>query len=67
MVWNSTLKGEHKLVPGLLNMDWSAVVSSANNELPDTALFGTLGGTQNFAESHTSPSDAVKKLAKKYR
>lgn len=24
-------------------MDWSAVVSSASNELPDTALFGTLG------------------------
>ena len=35
--------GEHRLVPGLLNMDWSAVVSSASNELPDTALFGTLG------------------------
>lgn len=60
MVWNSTLKGEHKLVPGLLNMDWSAVVSSASNELPDTALFGTLGVRKNFAESHTSPSDAVR-------
>ncbi|MDE5491442.1 TonB-dependent receptor domain-containing protein [Elizabethkingia meningoseptica] len=57
-VWNSTLKGEHKLVPGLLNMDWSAVVSSASNELPDTALFGTLGVRRNFAESHTSPTDA---------
>ncbi|MDR2230739.1 MAG: TonB-dependent receptor [Flavobacteriaceae bacterium] len=57
-VWNSTLKGEHRLVPGLLNMDWSAVVSSASNELPDTALFGTLGVRKNFAENHTSPTDA---------
>lgn len=39
-------------------MDWSAVVSSASNELPDTALFGTLGVRKNFAENHTSPTDA---------
>ncbi|MBV8324899.1 TonB-dependent receptor [Chryseobacterium sp.] len=57
-IWNSTLKGEHKLIPGRLNMDWSAVVSSASNELPDTAFFGTLGVRNNFTDTHTSPTDA---------
>lgn len=57
-IWNSTLRGEHKLIPELLKMDWSAVISSASNELPDTSLFGTLGVRQNFVEQHTAPSNA---------
>ncbi len=55
-IWTSTLKGEHKLVSGKLNLDWSAVAGSADNQQPDGTSYGTLGLRRNFVETHTGPT-----------
>lgn len=57
-IWNSTLKGEHKIIPGKFLADWSAVVSSADNQIPGMATYGTLGTRSNNVDTHTTPVNA---------
>lgn len=57
-IWNSTLKGEHKLIPEILKLDWTAVFGSAENQQPDGTNYGTLGVRRNFVETHTGPTNS---------
>ena len=44
MIYNSTLHGDHTLLPGL-KFDWSGAIADASNNTPD---WGTLSSTSNF-------------------
>ncbi|MBS0031217.1 TonB-dependent receptor domain-containing protein [Chitinophaga sp. 22321] len=41
---STTLQGEHEVLPGRLKLDWSAVYSKANNNIPDLAEYEYDGG-----------------------
>ncbi|WP_291785052.1 TonB-dependent receptor [Cecembia sp.] len=47
---NATLQGNHNLKGGQLLMDWSALVSRAEFERPDNAIFSRNGGVVNGVE-----------------
>lgn len=59
-IWNSTLKGEHKIIPGKFSMDWTAVASSADNQTPDVANYGTLGTRVHNVDTNTTPTNAAR-------
>ncbi|SHI29571.1 TonB-dependent receptor [Cruoricaptor ignavus] len=59
-IWNTTLRGEHSIIPGRFSLDWSGVVSSADNQVPDQTNFGTLGIRRNFVDTQTSPNNAFR-------
>ncbi|WP_442588277.1 TonB-dependent receptor domain-containing protein [Pedobacter sp. AW31-3R] len=48
-IYNTTLHGEHTLVPQKLKLNWSAVYSSAKNDVPDEASV-TLNGLRTANE-----------------
>lgn len=52
-IYNSTLQGNHQLVPEKLKVQWSAVYSSAKNEVPDQNNINILGVRENFADRRT--------------
>lgn len=52
-IYNSTLQGNHQLIPGKLKIDWSAVYSSAKNEAPDQNNINILGVRENFQDRRT--------------
>jgi len=47
---NATLQGNHNLLDGKLIMDWSALVSRAEFDRPDNAIFIRNGGVENGIE-----------------
>ncbi|MFY0254149.1 TonB-dependent receptor domain-containing protein [Chitinophaga sp. 30R24] len=55
-IYNSTLHGDHKIIPGKLKLDWSAVFSSARNEVPDNTTIKLNGIRKNFEETPTTVS-----------
>ncbi len=52
-IYNSTLHGDHKLFNDKLSLRWSAVYSSAKNDVPDNTTISLNGLQQNFAGSRT--------------
>ncbi len=53
-IYNSTLQGEHVLIPGKLNVDWSAVYSRATSRIPDWAEYEYDGG---YYTDPSTPND----------
>lgn len=53
-IYNSTLHGEHKLFNQKLQLQWSAVFSSARNEVPDNTQISLNGLRRNFSEARLS-------------
>jgi len=53
-IYNSTLHGDHHIVPGKLKLQWSAVFSSARNEVPDNTSISLNGVRNNFQETRTT-------------
>jgi outer membrane receptor protein involved in Fe transport len=47
---NATLQGNHNLLGSKLLMDWSALVSRAEFDRPDNAIFSRNGGVENGVE-----------------
>ncbi|MBO9727342.1 MAG: TonB-dependent receptor [Chitinophaga sp.] len=60
-IYTSTLHGEHKLVPGTLKLDWSAVISSALNEVPDNTTVDLYGVRTNFQDARTTVSKSTRR------
>lgn len=58
-IYNSTLHGEHILVPEKLKVNWSAVYSSAKNDVPDETSVSLNGIRSNFNESRTTVSGST--------
>lgn len=52
-IYNSTLQGNHQIIPGKLKINWSAVYSSAKNEVPDQNNINILGVRENFIDRRT--------------
>jgi len=53
-IYNSTLHGDHKIIPGKLKLQWSAVFSSAMNEVPDNTTISVDGLRTNFVDTRTT-------------
>lgn len=52
-IYNSTLQGNHQLIPEKLKLQWSAVYSSARNDVPDQNNINILGVRENFTDRRT--------------
>lgn len=52
-IYNSTLQGNHQLIPEKLKLNWSAVYSSAKNDVPDQNNINILGVRENFIDRRT--------------
>jgi outer membrane receptor protein involved in Fe transport len=52
-IYNSTLQGNHQLIPEKLKLHWSAVYSSAKNDVPDQNNINILGVQENFIDRRT--------------
>lgn len=59
-IYNSTLQGEHLLLPSL-KLNWSAVYSTAKQEVPDNTNIPLAGTMQNFVETKTFVQDATRR------
>ncbi len=53
-IYNSTLHGDHQLFADRLKISWSAVYSTARNEVPDNTTISLNGLRKNFQETRTS-------------
>jgi TonB-dependent receptor len=53
-IYNSTLHGEHSVVPGKLKINWSAVYSSAKNDVPDESTVTLNGVRANNIDTRTT-------------
>lgn len=53
-IYNSTLHGDHKLFDSKLKIQWSAVYSSAQNEVPDNTTISLNGLRQNGVDRRTT-------------
>lgn len=53
-IYNSTLHGEHTLVPQKLKLNWSAVYSTAKNDVPDESAVTLNGLRKNNVDSRTT-------------
>ncbi|TWR24607.1 TonB-dependent receptor [Mucilaginibacter achroorhodeus] len=53
-IYNSTLHGDHKFFDDKFKVQWSAVYSSARNEVPDNTTISLNGIEQNFVDKRTS-------------
>lgn len=53
-IYNTTLHGDHNALEGKLNIQWSAVYSTALNDVPDNTTISLNGIRQNFKESKTT-------------
>jgi hypothetical protein len=60
-IYTSNLHGEHKLLPGKLKLHWSAVVSSAQNEVPDNTTISVYGLRKNFVETRTTVDQSYRR------
>lgn len=58
-IYNSTLKGEHILIPNKLKVDWSAVYSSAKNDVPDETSVTLNGLRTNNVDTRTTVSGST--------
>ncbi len=58
-IYNNTLHGDHLLFGDRLKVGWSAVYSSAENQVPDNTTITLSGVRKNFAESKTVVDQAV--------
>lgn len=52
-IYNTTLQGDHQLIPERLKVRWSAVYSAAKNETPDQSIINILGVKENFEDRRT--------------
>lgn len=52
-IFNTTLQGDHQLIPEKLKVRWSAVFSSAKNDVPDNTTINVLGVRENFVDRRT--------------
>ncbi|WP_316793055.1 TonB-dependent receptor [Pedobacter frigoris] len=52
-IYNSTLHGDHQLIPEQLKVQWSAVYSSAKNDVPDNNNIILNGVKENFTDRRT--------------
>ncbi len=53
-IYNSTLHGDHKFFDNKFKVQWSAVYSSARNQVPDNTTISVNGIRQNFADKRLS-------------
>lgn len=53
-IYNSTLHGEHLLIPKKLKLQWAAVYSSAKNDVPDETSVTVNGLRTNFMDTRTT-------------
>lgn len=53
-IYNSTLHGDHKFFNEKFKVQWSAVYSSAKNEVPDNTTISLNGLEKNFVDTRTS-------------
>jgi TonB-dependent receptor len=53
-IYNSTLHGDHKLFNDKFKVQWSAVYSSAQNEVPDNTTISLNGRRTNFQDTRLS-------------
>ena len=53
-IYNSTLHGDHQLFNNRLKIQWSAVYSSAKNDVPDNTTISLNGLRKNFQDTRTS-------------
>ncbi|WP_443937382.1 TonB-dependent receptor domain-containing protein [Pedobacter sp. MW01-1-1] len=53
-IYNSTLHGDHKFFNEKFKVQWSAVYSSAKNEVPDNTTISLNGVEQNFQTKKTT-------------
>lgn len=53
-IYNSTLHGDHQLFADRLKISWSAVYSTARNEVPDNTSISLNGLRKNFQDTRTS-------------
>ena len=53
-IYNSTLHGDHKLFNDKFKIQWSAVYSSAQNDVPDNTSISLNGIQQNFQQKRTT-------------
>jgi TonB-dependent receptor len=53
-IYNSTLHGDHKFFDDKFKVQWSAVYSSAKNEVPENTSISLNGVEQNFQRRRTS-------------
>ncbi|HEY9260238.1 TonB-dependent receptor, partial [Chitinophaga sp.] len=60
-IYNSTLHGDHKIIPGKLKLEWSAVISSAQNEVPDNTTIDVYGLRNNFQETRTTVDQSMRR------
>jgi len=56
-IYNSTLHGEHTLIPEKLKIQWSAVYSTAKNDVPDETTVTLNGIRRNFIENRTTAKE----------
>ncbi|MCK8493114.1 TonB-dependent receptor [Spirosoma sp. RP8] len=59
-IYNSTLQGTHQLTENL-GLNWSAVYSTALNEVPDQTYIPLLGIRKNFVEQRTTVQDGQRR------
>lgn len=53
-IYNNTLHGDHKLFNDKFKIQWSAVYSSAQNDVPDNTSISLNGIQQNFQQKRTT-------------
>jgi len=53
-IYNSTLHGDHKFFDSKFKVQWSAVYSSAKNDVPENTSISLNGVEQNFQSKRTS-------------
>ncbi|WP_316846943.1 TonB-dependent receptor [Pedobacter psychrodurus] len=53
-IYNSTLHGDHKFFDSKFKLQWSAVYSSAKNDVPENTSISLNGMEQNFQRKRTS-------------
>ncbi|GAB4017307.1 TonB-dependent receptor [Spirosoma migulaei] len=59
-IYTSTLQGTHQVTP-VFAINWSAVYSSATNEVPDQTYVPLLGIRKNFVEQRTTVQDGQRR------
>jgi outer membrane receptor protein involved in Fe transport len=52
-IYSGTLQGDHTLIPEKLKFQWSAVYSSALNDVPDNTTISLSGKRENFIDRRT--------------
>lgn len=57
-IYNSTLHGEHTLIPKKLKVQWSAVYSTAKNDIPDETTITLNGTRRNFLDNRTTAKES---------